>query len=53
MHTLSGRLAVLGTVHHKIGHRLSLSIKAEVVHEGVTKELRIASGTGQIAGRND
>ena len=53
MHTLSGRLAVLGTVHHKIGHRLSLSIEAEVVHEGVTKELRIASGTGQIAGRND
>ena len=52
VHALLGCLAILGFVHHEVCHGVALGIKAEVVHEGIAEELRVARCACQIAGRD-
>ena len=53
MYTLTRSLAVFGAVHHKVCHGTAFGVVAEVVHEGIAKELRVAGGAGQVTGRDD
>ena len=53
MYTFARSLAIFGAVHYKVCHGLTLTVVAEVVHEGIAEELGVAGGAGQVAGRND
>jgi hypothetical protein len=53
VYALARCLAILGTVHHKVGHGLTLTIVAEIVQEGISEELGVTGGAGQVTGWDD
>ena len=53
VNAFAGCRAVGRLVHDEIGHGLPVGIEAEVVHEGIAEEFRVACGAGQVAGRNN
>ena len=53
MNSLAGCFRKFGLVHYEIFHGVALCVEAEVVHEGVTKKLRVAGRACQVTRRND
>jgi hypothetical protein len=51
--SLARCFAILGAVHHKVLYGTTLTVKAEVVHEGIAEKLGVAGSAGQVAGGDD